>query len=103
MRKNDFKILIFDLSEFGTIFEDCLQNLTVVLKRCMEKRLVLIWKKYQDIDQKGIMPRLKLLAESFMTLVEPLLEEKETPKGNPVILSQHIEYIEYIDLDILES
>ena len=26
MRNNDFKILISDLSEFGTTFEDCLQN-----------------------------------------------------------------------------
>ena len=103
MRNNDFKILISDFSEFSTTFEDCLQNLTTVLKRCMVTNLVLIWKKCQGIDQQGIMSRLKLPAEPFMTLVEPLPEKEETPKGNPVILFQHIEHIEYIDLDLLES
>ena len=53
---------------------------------------MLIWKKCQDIDQKGIRPRLKLLDEPFMTLVEPLPEKEEAPKKNPVILSQHIEH-----------
>ena len=49
------------------------------------------------------MPRLKLLANSFMTLIEPLPEEEEAPKENPVILFQHIKHIEYIDLGLLES
>ena len=66
----------------------------------------MIWKKCQGIDQKGIMPKLKLLAKSFMTLVEPLPEEEEAPlpeeEENPVILSQHIKHIEYIDLGLLE-
>ena len=72
----------------------------------METELVLIWKKCQGIDQKGIMPRLKLLADSFMTLVEPLPEEEEAPlpeeEENPVILSQYIKHIEYIDIGLLE-
>ena len=69
----------------------------------MEIELVLIWKKCQDIGQKGIMPRLKLLAESFMTIVEPLPEEEEAPKENPVLLFQHIKHLGYIDLGLLKS
>ena len=39
------EIFMDDFSVFGSSFDDCLQNLSKVLKHCMEMNLVLSWKK----------------------------------------------------------
>jgi len=43
-----------DFSVFGSLFDDCLANLTKVLQRCKEKNLTLNWKKCHFIVKKGI-------------------------------------------------
>ena len=48
------KIFMDDFSVFGTTFEDCLHNLSKVLKRCMETNLVLSWEKSHFMVRKGI-------------------------------------------------
>ena len=38
----------------GSTFDDCLHNLTLVLKRCMEINLVLNWEKCHFMVREGI-------------------------------------------------
>ena len=44
-----------DFSVFGETYNDCLQNLKEVLKRCEMTNLVLNWEKCHFIVQEGIM------------------------------------------------
>ena len=48
------EVVMDDFSVFGTTFEDCLHNLSKVLKRCMETNLILCWEKSRFIVRKGI-------------------------------------------------
>ena len=48
------EIFIDDFSVFGESFDGCLENLTKVLKRCIESNLVLSWKKSHFLVRKGI-------------------------------------------------
>jgi len=43
-----------DFSVFGSSFDSCLSNLTLVLKRCQETNLVLNWEKCQFMVKEGI-------------------------------------------------
>ena len=43
-----------DFSIFGTLFDTCLHNLNVVLKRCKNTRLVLNWEKCQFMVKECI-------------------------------------------------
>ncbi|XXG80026.1 hypothetical protein AAC387_Pa09g0980 [Persea americana] len=43
-----------DFSVFGSSFEECLSHLTLVLKRCEEKNLVLNWEKCHLMVKSGI-------------------------------------------------
>ena len=38
----------------GSTFDNCLHNLTLVLKRCMETNLVLIWEQCHFMMREGI-------------------------------------------------
>ncbi|KAK1433898.1 hypothetical protein QVD17_10816 [Tagetes erecta] len=48
------EIFMDDFSIFGTSFESCLNQLTKVLKRCVETNLVLSWEKSHFMVQEGI-------------------------------------------------
>ena len=48
------KVFMDDFFVFGTSFEDCLKNLTQVLKRCIESNLVLSWEKSHFMVREGI-------------------------------------------------
>lgn len=43
-----------DFSVYGNTFDSCLQNLTLVLKRCMDANLVLNWEKCHFMVDQGI-------------------------------------------------
>ena len=43
-----------DFSIFGTSFDICLDNLTLVLKRCIECNLTLSWEKSHFMVRQGI-------------------------------------------------
>ena len=43
-----------DFSVFGDSFEDCIHNLSCVLKRCVETNLVLSWEKSHFMVREGI-------------------------------------------------
>ena len=50
-----FKVFMDDFSVFVSNFEECLNNLTLVLKRCEEKNFVLNWEKcHFMVSKKGI-------------------------------------------------
>ena len=48
------KVFIDDLTVFGNSFDDCLNNFEKVLKRCVEKELVLNWEKCHYMVTSGI-------------------------------------------------
>jgi len=43
-----------DFSVFGSSFDDCLENLNVVFRRCVETNLVLNWEKSHFMVKEGI-------------------------------------------------
>ena len=43
-----------DITIYGSAFDECLVNLEAVLNRCIEKDLVLNWKKCHFMVQQGI-------------------------------------------------
>ena len=48
------EVFMDDFSVFGSSFDDCLSNLSLVLKRCQETNLVLNWEKCHFMVQEGI-------------------------------------------------
>ena len=50
---NSLEIFMDDFSIFGPTFENCLDELTKVLKRCVETNLVLSWEKSHFMVQEG--------------------------------------------------
>ncbi|CAN6583788.1 unnamed protein product [Malus baccata var. baccata] len=48
------EIFMDDFSVFGNSFDHCLNNLTLILKRCVETNLVLNWEKYHFMVKQGI-------------------------------------------------
>ena len=43
-----------DFSIFGSSFDNCLHNLSLVLQRCEDTNLVFNWEKYHFMVQEGI-------------------------------------------------
>jgi Reverse transcriptase (RNA-dependent DNA polymerase) len=52
--ENAMKVFMDDFSVYGTIFDECLSNLTKVLQRCEEVNLVLNWEKCHFMVQQGV-------------------------------------------------
>ena len=50
------------ISIFGSSFEECLQNLVVVLQRCKEKNLASNWEKFHFMVKEGIVLGHKIYA-----------------------------------------
>ncbi|KAM2522525.1 hypothetical protein PS1_029455 [Malus domestica] len=48
------KVFMDDFSVFGESFDNCLDNLTVILKRCVKTNLVLNWEKCHFMVKQGI-------------------------------------------------
>ncbi|CAN6691834.1 unnamed protein product [Malus baccata var. baccata] len=48
------EIFMDDFSVFGNSFDNCLDNLTLILKRCVETNLVLNWEKSHFMVKQGI-------------------------------------------------
>ena len=54
MVKKSIEIFMDDFSLIGSTFDECLGNLTIILKRCMETNLVLNWEKCHFMMREGI-------------------------------------------------
>ncbi|WKA10591.1 hypothetical protein VitviT2T_028156 [Vitis vinifera] len=48
------EVFMDDITIYGGTFEECLVNLEAVLKRCVEKDLVLNWEKFHFMVHQGI-------------------------------------------------
>ncbi|CAN6697951.1 unnamed protein product [Malus baccata var. baccata] len=48
------EVFMDDFSVFGDSFDGCLENLTIILKRCVETNLVLNWEKCHFMVRQGI-------------------------------------------------
>ena len=59
------EIFMDDFSVFGSSFEECLQNLAVVLQRCKEKNLALNWEKCHFMVKEGIVRGHKILLQGW--------------------------------------
>ena len=54
MVEKTLEVFMDDFSVFGSSFENCLTNLTAVLRRCVETNLVLNWEKCHFMVDEGI-------------------------------------------------
>ncbi|XP_059663428.1 uncharacterized protein LOC132309092 [Cornus florida] len=54
MIENFLKVFMDNFSMFGSSFDNCLENLVLVLQRCKEKNLILSWEKSHFMVQEGI-------------------------------------------------
>lgn len=52
--ENYMEVLMNDFSIYGFTFNECLSNLSKVLRRCEEVNLVLNWEKYHFMIQEGV-------------------------------------------------
>ena len=55
MVEKSIQVFMDDFSVIGSTFDNCLHNLTLVLKRCMETNLVLNWEKCHFMVREGIL------------------------------------------------
>ncbi|KAL2317377.1 hypothetical protein Fmac_031253 [Flemingia macrophylla] len=59
------EVFMDDFSVFGSSFENCLENLNTVLKRCVETNLVLNWEKCHFMVTEGIVLGHKISARGI--------------------------------------
>ena len=52
--EKSIEVFMDDFSVFGESFDDCLHNLSLILKRCVETNLVLNWEKCHFMVKQGI-------------------------------------------------
>ena len=52
--ENIIEVFMDDFSVYGSSFDNCLENLTLVLKRCIETNLVLNWENCHFMVKQGI-------------------------------------------------
>ena len=51
------EVFMDDFSVYGKTFDQCLENLDMVLQRCQEKDLVLNWEKCHFMVREGIVKK----------------------------------------------
>ncbi|XP_063938059.1 uncharacterized protein LOC135147933 [Daucus carota subsp. sativus] len=59
------EVFMDDFSVFGTSYDECLTNLRMVLKRCVETNLILNWEKCHFMVQEGIILGHKVSAKGL--------------------------------------
>ena len=72
MVDKSIEIFMDDFSVIGSTNDECLENLTMVLKRCMETNLILNWEKCHFMVRKGIVLGHHI-AEKGIEIIEKLL------------------------------
>ncbi|CAN6583775.1 unnamed protein product [Malus baccata var. baccata] len=69
MLERIIEIFMDDFSVFGNSFDNCLDNLTLILKRCVETNLVLNWEKCHFMVKQGFYRRF---IKDFSKIAQPL-------------------------------
>ena len=59
------EIFMDDFSVFGSSFDHCLNNLSMVLQRCEENQLVVNWEKYHFMVKEGIVLGHRVLKDGL--------------------------------------
>ena len=59
------EVLMDDFSIFGASFDQCLENLNIVLKRCVDTNLVLNWEKCHFMVTEGVVLGHKISAKGI--------------------------------------
>ena len=73
------EIFMDDFSVYGSSFENCLENLEMVIQRCQDKNLALNWKKCHFMINKGIALGHKIYAaglevdQAKVSIIETLM------------------------------
>ncbi|XP_075479431.1 uncharacterized protein LOC142520314 [Primulina tabacum] len=79
------EIFMDDFSIFGSSFDDCLQNLKMILMRCEETNLVLNWEKFHFTAYKNLKERLVtapvLVAPNWDLPFEVMCDASDTAVG----------------------
>ncbi|KAL4271456.1 hypothetical protein GQ457_13G014970 [Hibiscus cannabinus] len=65
LNEDCLEIFMDDFSTFGDNFDNCLNNLEKVLKRCKETNLVLNWEKCHFMVDEGIVPGHKISSKGM--------------------------------------
>jgi hypothetical protein len=52
--KKYIEVFMDDFSVFGKSFEECLNNLNILLRRCVQTNLVLNWEKCHFMVEEGV-------------------------------------------------
>ncbi|KAL4367187.1 hypothetical protein GQ457_05G021510 [Hibiscus cannabinus] len=65
LNEDCLEIFMDDFSTFGDNFDNCLNNLEKILKRCKETNLVLNWEKCHFMVDEGIMPGHKISSKGM--------------------------------------
>ena len=60
MVEKSIEVFMDDFSVIDSSFDECLKNLRLVLKRCMDTNLVLNWEKCHFMIREGIVLRHKI-------------------------------------------
>lgn len=63
--EKNLEVFMDDFSVFGDSFDSCLENLVMVLRRCVETNLVLNWEKCHFMVQEGIILGQKVSARGM--------------------------------------
>jgi hypothetical protein len=63
--ENIMEVFMDDFSVYGKSFEECLENLIKVLKRCQETHLVLNWEKCHFMVKEGIVLEHRVLEKGI--------------------------------------
>ncbi|XP_038680943.1 uncharacterized protein LOC119981873 [Tripterygium wilfordii] len=67
------EIFMDDFSVFGSSFDNCLKNLSIVLRRCEETNLVLNWEKCHFMVQRGnVLGFYRRFIQDFSKIARPL-------------------------------
>ena len=75
--EKSIEVFMDDFSIISSSFDECLENLRLVLKRCMETNLVLNWEKYHFMVQEGIVLGTKFL-ERGLKWTRPRLKSSKS-------------------------
>lgn len=88
------EIFMDDFSIFGDLFDTCLSNLELVLKKCVETNLVLNWPKCHFMVTEGIVLGHKISTRGFeVDKVKIDVIERLPPPGDAKVVRSFLGHV----------